>query len=96
MIAIVDYKAGNLTSVKLAFDALGADAKVSSDRDVIRNAERIVFPGVGAACAAMDSIGHESQGRQGRRKACRQESRTAQQRCALCRPGHRGIGMLGN
>jgi len=56
MIAIVDYRAGNLTSVKLAFDALGVQACVTSDPDVVRRAERVVFPGVGAAASAMDSL----------------------------------------
>ena len=56
MIAIIDYKAGNLTSVKLAFDALGADARITSDPEVICNADRIVFPGVGAAGAAMRNV----------------------------------------
>jgi glutamine amidotransferase len=53
MIAIVDYKAGNLTSVLLAFQALGVDAEITSDADFIRSADRVVFPGVGAAGAAM-------------------------------------------
>ena len=60
MLAIVDYKAGNLTSVQLAFGALGCDAAVTSDPAVIRAAERVVFPGVGAAGAAMahlDALG---------------------------------------
>ena len=56
MIAIVDYRAGNLTSVKLAFDALGVQTCVTSDPDVVRRAERVVFPGVGAAASAMDSL----------------------------------------
>ena len=56
MIAIVDYKAGNLTSVKLAFDALGAEAVVTRDPEVIRKAERVVFPGVGAAKSAMENL----------------------------------------
>jgi glutamine amidotransferase len=55
-IAIVDYKAGNLTSVKLAFDSLGVPAQIVSDPAVIRRAERIVFPGVGAAGAAMANL----------------------------------------
>ncbi len=53
MIAIVDYKAGNLTSVKLAFDALGEDARVTDRREDILAADRVVFPGVGAAGASM-------------------------------------------
>jgi glutamine amidotransferase len=56
MIAIVDYKAGNLTSVKLAFDALGAKSEITSDPRVIARAERVVFPGVGAAGASMDNV----------------------------------------
>ncbi len=48
MIAVIDYKAGNLTSVLKALDALGAgDAFVTSDPAIIRKAERIILPGVG-------------------------------------------------
>ena len=53
MIAIIDYKAGNLTSVKLAFQTLGANAEITNDAGTIMAAERVVFPGVGAAGAAM-------------------------------------------
>ena len=56
MIAIVDYKAGNLTSVKLAFEAIGASAVVTSDPAAIAAADRVVFPGVGAAQSAMDNL----------------------------------------
>ena len=56
MIAIVDYKAGNLTSVQLAFRALGCEAAVTSDPRVILSAERVVFPGVGAAGSAMRNL----------------------------------------
>ena len=56
MIAIVDYRAGNLTSVKLAFDAVGAETAVTSDPDVVRGADKVVFPGVGAAASAMASM----------------------------------------
>ena len=56
MIAIVDYRAGNLTSVKLAFDAIGAETLVTSDPAVVRAAERVVFPGVGAAASAMANL----------------------------------------
>lgn len=58
MIAIIDYKAGNLTSVKLAFDAIGQDAIVTSDAATILSAERVVFPGVGAAASAMNTLNH--------------------------------------
>lgn len=47
MIAIVDYRAGNLTSVKKALDRVGAESFVTSDPEAITGAERIVLPGVG-------------------------------------------------
>lgn len=47
MIAIVDYRAGNLTSVKKALDHIGADSVVTSDPAVVSSADRIVLPGVG-------------------------------------------------
>ena len=53
---IVDYKAGNLTSVRLAFDALGAETVVTSDPEEVRAAARVVFPGVGAAASAMANL----------------------------------------
>lgn len=56
MIAIIDYKAGNLTSVKLAFDALGAESRITSNPAEIMAAERVVFPGVGAAASAMRNL----------------------------------------
>ena len=56
MTAIVDYRAGNLTSVRLAFEALGEPAKVTSDAETIRRADRVVFPGVGAAKSAMENL----------------------------------------
>ena len=56
MLAIVDYKAGNLTSVRHAFAALGVEAVVTRDPEVIRAADRIVFPGVGAAKSAMENL----------------------------------------
>ncbi len=56
MIAIIDYRAGNLTSVRLACESLGLEAEITSDPDVIRGAERVIFPGVGAAGAAMGHL----------------------------------------
>jgi glutamine amidotransferase len=53
MITIVDYNAGNLTSVKRAFDYLGIPCAITPDPDAIRKAERIVFPGVGHAASAI-------------------------------------------
>ena len=56
MTAIVDYGAGNLTSVRYAFEAVGADAAVTRDPEEVRAADRVVFPGVGAAKSAMESL----------------------------------------
>jgi glutamine amidotransferase len=52
VIAIVDYKAGNLTSVKKAFDHLGADIIVTDDPEQVAKAEKIVLPGVGHFAAS--------------------------------------------
>ena len=56
MIAIIDYKAGNLTSVKRALDFLGQDSVITSDYSTIAGAERVVFPGVGAAGKAVADL----------------------------------------
>ena len=48
MIAIVDYGVGNLFSLCSSFKAIGAEVTVTSDPDVIRNADKIILPGVGA------------------------------------------------
>ncbi len=56
MIAIVDYKAGNSSSVSNVLDFLGYENCVTADRAVITGAERVIFPGVGAADSAMESL----------------------------------------
>ncbi len=56
MIAIIDYEAGNLTSVERAIRSLGRDCVVTSDAQTIRDAERVIFPGVGQAGSAMASL----------------------------------------
>jgi len=56
LIAIVDYKAGNLASVRLALEHLGIPAVVTRDADTITEADRVIFPGVGAAGSAMKNI----------------------------------------
>jgi glutamine amidotransferase len=53
MIAIIDYKAGNLTSVQRALVFLGRDSAITSSAAEVLEAERIIFPGVGAAGTAM-------------------------------------------
>ena len=60
MLAIVDYGVGNLFSLKSSFAAIGAEAVVTGDADVIRKADRILLPGVGAfsdAAAKLRSTG---------------------------------------
>ena len=47
-VVIIDYKMGNLRSVQKAFEKVGCDALVTSDHYIIRDAEKIVLPGVGA------------------------------------------------
>jgi imidazole glycerol-phosphate synthase subunit HisH len=56
MIAIIDYDAGNLTSVSRALSHIGVENIVTNDIRKIEQAERIIFPGVGAAGAAMESL----------------------------------------
>lgn len=56
MTAIIDYGAGNLTSVRYAFSALKAEAVVTRDASIIESADRVVFPGVGAAGSAMENL----------------------------------------
>ena len=48
MIAIIDYGVGNLFSLKSSLAAIGADAVVTADPEVIKSAEKIILPGVGA------------------------------------------------
>lgn len=56
MVVIVDYQAGNLTSVERALEALGARAQVTEAPDAVAQASRVVFPGVGAAGKAMHTL----------------------------------------
>ena len=55
-IAIIDYKAGNCTSVVNAFASLGVEAVVTHEAGFIAKADRVVFPGVGAAKSAMENL----------------------------------------
>lgn len=56
MIAIIDYGAGNIFSVKNALDHLGVQAVLTGDRAVIEGADGIILPGVGAFPAAMKRL----------------------------------------
>lgn len=55
-VAIIDYGVGNLRSVEKAFAVTGCDAIVSGDEKVLRAAERLVLPGVGAFAACMKAL----------------------------------------
>lgn len=56
MIAIIDYKMGNLRSVENALKRLGAGFVVTADPDVICSADRVLLPGVGNAAEAMANL----------------------------------------
>ncbi|HDM32741.1 MAG TPA: imidazole glycerol phosphate synthase subunit HisH [Deltaproteobacteria bacterium] len=56
MIAIVNYEAGNLTSVSRALSHLGLTSKITDNHAEILKADRVIFPGVGAAGKAMQVI----------------------------------------
>lgn len=52
-IAIIKYNAGNNFSVECALKRIGYEATVTDNHDIIRNADRVIFPGVGEAGSAM-------------------------------------------
>lgn len=53
MIAIVKYNAGNITSVKNAIERLGYECMVTDEEQQLRQADKVIFPGVGEASSAM-------------------------------------------
>lgn len=56
MIAIIDYKAGNLASVSNAMERLQAEYRITSNKDVLDEADAVIFPGVGHAGSAMKDL----------------------------------------
>ncbi len=56
MLAIVDYGVGNLFSLKCSLEAIGVDAVVTSDEQKLRDAQRIILPGVGAFGDASEKL----------------------------------------
>lgn len=68
-VLIIDYGVGNLRSVEKAFAATGCDAIVTADENVLRNAQRLVLPGVGAFAACMKALNERSFDRLVREKA---------------------------
>lgn len=53
MIAIIKYNAGNIRSVQNALDRLGYESVITDDHEIIRKADKVIFPGVGEAGSAM-------------------------------------------
>ena len=56
MTAVIDYNAGNIESMRLALEHVGAKPFIASDPDAVRNADRVVFPGVGSAAHCMRNL----------------------------------------
>lgn len=56
MIAVIDYQMGNLRSVQKAFEKVGHQAVITSDRKVLDQAEKLILPGVGAFRDAMREL----------------------------------------
>ena len=56
-VVIIDYGAGNVKSVQYAFNRIGVSTTLSAQKQAIENADKVIFPGVGAAAAAMDELG---------------------------------------
>lgn len=55
-IAIIDYKGGNVQSVMYALERLGVQATLTADHEVIRRADKVLFPGEGEAASAMREL----------------------------------------
>ncbi|RXG32147.1 imidazole glycerol phosphate synthase subunit HisH [Leeuwenhoekiella marinoflava] len=55
-LVIINYGAGNIQSIKFAFQRLGIDAVLSDDAEKIKAADKVIFPGVGEASSAMAKL----------------------------------------
>lgn len=55
-IVIIDYGAGNIKSIEFAFKRLGIETKLSNNSEIIKSADRVIFPGVGEASSAMKML----------------------------------------
>jgi glutamine amidotransferase len=55
-IAIIKYNAGNVQSVQYALERLGYKANITDDHEAIKSADKVIFPGVGNAYSAMESL----------------------------------------
>lgn len=59
MIAILKYNAGNVTSVENAVKKLGYEVVITDDVEILKTAEKVIFPGVGEASSAMKYLGEK-------------------------------------
>ena len=59
MVVVVDYRAGNLYNVGNALNFLKAEFQFSGDPEVVRQADKVILPGVGSAQAAMESLSQQ-------------------------------------
>ena len=55
-VTIIDYGAGNVASVMYALARMGVEAELTSDRETLLRAEKVIFPGVGHALSAMQAL----------------------------------------
>jgi glutamine amidotransferase len=55
-IVIIDYGAGNIQSIQFALQRLGYKAILSNDKNIIQQADKVIFPGVGEASSAMSKL----------------------------------------
>ena len=59
-VAIIDYGLGNLFSINNACKSVGLDTIITSDKNIINNADALILPGVGAFGDAMDSLNNNN------------------------------------
>jgi glutamine amidotransferase len=55
-IVIINYGAGNIQSIKFAIQRLGYEAVLTNDAEIIKGADKVIFPGVGEASSAMEKL----------------------------------------
>ena len=55
-LSIIKYNAGNIQSVLYALERIGVEAEVTDDHEAIRASDKVIFPGVGEASSAMNSL----------------------------------------
>ncbi|WP_020571649.1 imidazole glycerol phosphate synthase subunit HisH [Neolewinella persica] len=56
MVAVINYNAGNIRSVLYALERIGVEHVLTDDHEVIRKADKVIFPGVGAAASTMKHL----------------------------------------